>query len=309
MTRVTNFGRKRTYVQAGFASGEPSTESHGRSPTEIPTTSEGSSKKRRRTKKSANDFSGDKAHTGPQEDNGEGGKDKSLSEHRIPKRKSTKNKRGRDASLLSSNNPMQRSENRRLKRIAKRQEDTVCFVCREKGHAAKDCTKTVGDARAGEGGKKVVGICYRCGSTRHTLSRCKKPEDPLNPLPFASCFVCFSKGHLASSCPKNAGKGIYPNGGCCKLCGEKTHLAKDCELRKRDRSGTAANKIFGTGEEAGADEDDFHVFKRKNAEVSNDESGEGKPKKRVKVQAEAHVHTLKRRLPGTPAKVKKIVHF
>ncbi|KAI6021525.1 hypothetical protein BKA83DRAFT_674462 [Pisolithus microcarpus] len=261
MTRVTNFGRKRTYVQAGFASGEPSTESHVPSRTETPTTSESSAKKRTRTKKSANDLDDDRAHTNPQDDNGKGsgsaGKDKPLSEHRFPKEQvNEKQKR--------------EGRHRRLKRIARRQDDTVCFVCREK----------VGDAPAGEGGKKDV------GPHGTQLSRCKKPEDPLSPLPFASCFVCFSKGHLASSCPKNADKGIYPNGGCCKLCGEKTHLAKDCELRKRDRSGT-----------------------RKNAEVSNDEKGEDKQRKRVEVRTEAHVHTLERRLPETPAKVKKIVYF
>ncbi|KAI6033238.1 hypothetical protein F5J12DRAFT_203900 [Pisolithus orientalis] len=226
------------------------------------------------------------------------------SDHQIPKRRSTKNGRKRDASQISSNNPMHRSEHRRLKRVAQRQENTICFICREKGHAAKDCTKAVVDAQD-KGGKKVVGICYRCGSTRHTLSRCKKPEDPLNPLPFASCFVCSLKGHLASSCPKNTDKGIYPNGGCCKLCGQKTHLAKDCELRKRDQSGTAVSKIFGIGKEAGADEDDFHVFKRKNAEVSNDEKDENKQGNRAEVQAGVHVDRLKRRLPGTPAKVQK----
>ena len=72
-----------------------------------------------------------------------------------------------------------------------------------------------------------------CGSRRHTLSKCKEPVDPENPLPFASCFVCSGKGHLASKCPKNQSKGIYPNGGCCKLCKETTHLAKDCPLRKK----------------------------------------------------------------------------
>jgi len=76
-------------------------------------------------------------------------------------------------------------------------------------------------------------LIFRCGSTRHTLSRCKKPEDPLNPLPFASCFVCSGKGHLASSCPQNKDKGVYPDGGCCKLCGETSHLAKNCDLRKK----------------------------------------------------------------------------
>ena len=74
-----------------------------------------------------------------------------------------------------------------------------------------------------------------CGSTQHNLSRCKEPEDPHNPLPFASCFVCNGKGHLVSSCPQNKDKGVYPNGGCCKLCGETSHLAKDCGLRKQGK--------------------------------------------------------------------------
>lgn len=78
-------------------------------------------------------------------------------------------------------------------------------------------------------------LSFRCGSRKHTLSRCNELEDPSNPFPFASCFVCSGRGHLASSCPKNESKGIYPNGGCCRLCGETTHLAKDCQLRKKGK--------------------------------------------------------------------------
>jgi zinc finger CCHC domain-containing protein 9 len=145
------------------------------------------------------------------------------------------------------------SEDRRQRRIADRNSDKICFACRAKGHAAKDCPSAV----QVEEGKSVVGICYRyrrypslvqnlldvltifqkpsprCGSNKHTLKRCKKQADPSNPMPFASCFVCSGTGHLASTCPQNAAKGVYPNGGSCKLCGETTHLAKDCGLRKQ----------------------------------------------------------------------------
>lgn len=72
---------------------------------------------------------------------------------------------------------------------------------------------------------------HRCGSDRHTLSRCRKPENKANPLPFAQCFVCSQKGHLAGSCPSNM-NGLYPNGGGCKLCDQNDHLAKDCPTRR-----------------------------------------------------------------------------
>ncbi|KAJ6625841.1 hypothetical protein B0H10DRAFT_1718859, partial [Mycena sp. CBHHK59/15] len=182
------------------------------------------------------------------------------------------------------------SELRRQKRIEERNATTTCFACREKGHAARDCPSSQPDGAGGKS-KSAVGICYRCGSTKHTLSRCKKPTDLLNPLPFASCFVCSGKGHLASACPQNKAKGVYPNGGCCKLCGDTSHLAKDCRLRKQDSVNDSA--VLGVGREAGADEDDFHTLKRRKTEVDRDEKHEEIFKRLADVKVGAHSGVVK----------------
>lgn len=58
------------------------------------------------------------------------------------------------------------SEKRRLKRIAERHANTICFVCRQSGHAAVMCPNNANneseDAAAGaKKGQDIVGICYR----------------------------------------------------------------------------------------------------------------------------------------------------
>ncbi|THV07643.1 hypothetical protein K435DRAFT_709696 [Dendrothele bispora CBS 962.96] len=195
------------------------------------------------------------------------------------------------------------SEKRRQKRVSEKQATTTCFACREKGHSARNCPKT-GD---GDQSKKVVGMCYRCGSTRHTLSRCKKPEDLSNPLPFASCFVCNGKGHLASACPQNRDKGVYPNGGCCKLCGETTHLAKDCDLRKKDTNILA--RVIGIDDNVGADEDDFHIIGRRKHQLDKDERRMEKSQrlKDVKVGAQSGIIKSFGKVPASLPK--KVVYF
>ncbi|KAG1777786.1 hypothetical protein EV702DRAFT_223549 [Suillus placidus] len=306
MTRITDFGRKRTHVEAGFpddskpveepaephasTSTLPSAESQPHKSDQVPP-----KKKRKRTKKPKGNGDEDKAQDVGDSETAKVVPKKKLKDKRKPKARP---------------DPAQRSESRRQKRIAEKYADTTCFACRQKGHTARDCP-TIRNEASGSGGvarQKTVGICYRCGSNQHTLSRCKAPEDPHHPLPFASCFVCSGKGHLASSCPQNKDRGVYPNGGCCKLCGETSHLAKDCGLRKQAQSGTAT--FVGTGQSAGADEDDFHTFKRRNADVDKDIKKDEGAKKKVDAKFAPYSGTVKSF--GTPvgdsAKV-KVVYF
>lgn len=60
--------------------------------------------------------------------------------------------------------------------MQERNADTTCFACRERGHTARDCTKSIAaDALEGDranrgtrSGRDAVGICYRY-ATRSTL--------------------------------------------------------------------------------------------------------------------------------------------
>ncbi|TBU32132.1 hypothetical protein BD311DRAFT_751359 [Dichomitus squalens] len=331
MTRVTNFGRKRTYVQAGFdnelETQEPSSTSAGGQQADASgkTSQDPETKKRKRIRSKKTKLSdteakaahkvaneGDNTEGGECVEQVEGGPERSTKKDRYDDKEKKRNqvdkRRSKDSNARKS-----ASEQRRLKRIDHRHSETICFACREKGHTARDCTNSIAaDALGGEPGKSksgrdTVGICYRCGSRRHTLSRCKEPVNPESPLPFASCFVCSGKGHLASKCPKNQSKGIYPNGGCCKVCKETTHLAKDCPMRKPD---VAATTVFvGTGQEGGADEDDFHTFKRRTLEVDKAEKIEERVKRKAEVKVAAHSGVVRAFGSSAPAATKKRVVF
>ncbi|KAK7692228.1 hypothetical protein QCA50_003853 [Cerrena zonata] len=322
MTRITNLGRKRTHVQAGFETHDVQVDETTTQELQVDDNVEGSSpsataetpkKKRKRIRrkkpKDSEDNRSTEPSTRPEGDpetaNGEGTTEPPVTARKTSNGKKQKEKRAKDAAARKA-----ASEWRRLKRQDDRHADTICFACRKSGHPAKYCPESIGEdsGRSSKtSGANAVGICYRCGSKRHTLSRCRSTIDPENPLPFASCFVCSGKGHLASACPQNQSKGVYPNGGNCKLCGETTHLAKNCEMRKKDTVATSA--LFGTGKEAGADEDDFHTFKRRTAEVTRDEKVEERLKKMQNVKVGAHSGIVKGFGAVPASKSTKVVTF
>ncbi|KZV66897.1 hypothetical protein PENSPDRAFT_676897 [Peniophora sp. CONT] len=332
MTRYTNLGRKRAYVDAGMSyredagphdaseAVEASTSTAADAPAAVAEPSGASEppKKKRRRGAASNQKRDAKRGEGTLgEGEGEGGqgvektaifgdaptesgekKESNKAKKLRQFKEKQKTKRNKDRAAAS--------EKRRLKRIAERHANKVCYACREMGHAAQLCPNVKPEDQANGGNPGT--FCYRCGSTKHTLSRCRKPENTKNPMPFASCFVCSGKGHLASGCPQNQSKGIYPNGGSCKLCSETTHLAINCPLRQTDPGLVAA--VFGTGREAGADEDDFHTVRRKNVEVDREVMSEEKRKKMAEIRAGKHSGAVRVFGPmPAPVKAKKVVTF
>ncbi|KAI0688189.1 hypothetical protein BC835DRAFT_1408157 [Cytidiella melzeri] len=335
MTRYTNVALKRSYVEAGFNNTDPEEDSREAGPSNsvdkkvdandnaAPATKKRNRNRNRSKSKKSSDVNGETAmregssrQDGLTEDHA-GGED-TVQNHRGEKGKVAGTKAAKGKNKLKQKGSKgydarkAASEQRRLRRQDDILAETICYACREKGHAARNCPKAIAsDALASEVGrpklgKQVVGICYRCGSRKHNLARCPKPVDPENPLPFSSCFVCSKQGHLASSCPENRSKGVYPNGGCCKLCGETAHLAKDCPMRKTEV--VSISNFVGTGAGAGADEDDFHTFKRKNLEVTKEEKADERRKKQQAVRVGAHSGVMKA-FGRTTQSSRKVVKF
>jgi zinc finger CCHC domain-containing protein 9 len=66
--------------------------------------------------------------------------------------------------------------------------------------------------------------------------------------------------------------------------------------------------LLGTGREAGADEDDFHTIRQKNAEMDREDHGEERARKKAKVRVGAFTGVVKA-FGKTPVQSKKVVYF
>lgn len=162
MTRVTNFGIKRTYLQAGFSDSatEPAREGGDEGPEAGG--DEGPPKKRKRVRKRKPKKVDGAPGESEREENNAQKAETGIS--RVKLKATRKNKEGR-----SKNDRRQASsENRRIMRIQERRADTTCFVCREKGHTAKEC-QTTAKTQMEDAGRSVVGICYRYVLVRTVL--------------------------------------------------------------------------------------------------------------------------------------------
>ena len=67
--------------------------------------------------------------------------------------------------------------------------------------------------------------------------------------------------------------------------------------------------FVGTGQAAGADEDDFHTFKRGKVEVDKAEKAETKAKRKAEVKVGAHSGVVKAFGSAPTEKKKKVVIF
>lgn len=123
-----------------------------------------------------------------------------------------------------------------------------CYLCHEEGHKINKCP--LGHKKDG------FRVCYRCGSTEHTIKVCKKRNT--ESLPFETCIFCKKVGHISSYCPQ------HMNSRMRFKCGANGHIARDCEGQKsgndaqysKKRNAPYVAKRTIDGESADVDDDD-----------------------------------------------------
>ncbi|KCV68332.1 hypothetical protein H696_05249 [Fonticula alba] len=162
----------------------------------------------------------------------------------------------------ASAGPMSKAERERERRRLRAAKKTICFQCRERGHAVRDCPLTAGGVAGVDGadrklmqeaGAAVSGICFHCGADDHVTRSCTASVKNFG---FALCFTCGQQGHLSGACEKNP-NGLYPD---AKLA------------RAQERKGPANTDGFDLSKELIDQDPDLQL-----GVVSNHKRGDGTP--------------------------------
>ncbi|PIA54164.1 hypothetical protein AQUCO_00900609v1 [Aquilegia coerulea] len=181
-----------------------------------------------------------------------------------------------------------------------------CFICKNRGHRAKDCPeKHQVNAQENK-------ICLRCGDFGHLMFSCSIDYDPED-LKEIQCYVCKKPGHLCcvasidpghkevscyncgqpghtgTVCAKYRGEGAAAPSTCYK-CGEEGHFVRDCaNYSKPDRwmgeSSTPTKKYSKKRKESlgsrSAPPNLSKVHQKKNIQhEEKDFAAQGRPKRR-----------------------------
>ncbi|KAH0725332.1 hypothetical protein KY284_001197, partial [Solanum tuberosum] len=96
---------------------------------------------------------------------------------------------------------------------------TACFICKRRGHLAKDCP----NAKTQILQAQSCEFCLKCGDTGHDMFTCKDGYSSTD-LEKIQCWVCKAFGHLLCGDYKDYG----PKQVSCYNCGKLGHLGSDC---------------------------------------------------------------------------------
>jgi zinc finger CCHC domain-containing protein 9 len=202
-----------------------------------------------------------------------------------------------------------RSEKRRLLRVKNKTDETTCFACREKGHSVKDCPQNA------DSNTIASGICFRFVIiklkpskflTNHTGAAARSTAYPSAKSLYLMILrtlchlrhVSFARVRDISrlDAPQTKRKASTQMAALAKYVarrvilprivksGHQVYLPTLLSLGSNGPIFPEPQKdsiLVGSGTNAGADEDDFHVVSRGRKEV-NEEEGVKKPRGKIK---------------------------